>query len=177
MNPRHSDRNLLFGILALQLEFIDRDALVSAMQAWLLAKHRPLGDLLVEHGALSAPRRAMLETLVEEHLIQVGGDASRSLAALAPAGLADSLRQLHDAELNESLPCLTTPAALIDGGSTRPPRLGERTELGMRFQVLRPHARVGLGEVFVAHDCELNREVALKEMQDEFAADAGSRAR
>ncbi len=146
------------------------------MHAWLLAKHRPLGDLLVEQGALAPARRVLLETLVEEHLAQ-HGDAARSLAGLAPSGLADSLRQLNDADLNESLACLTTPPARADGGSTRPPKLGERTELGLRFQVLRPHARGGLGEVFVAHDCELNREVALKEMQDEFAADAASRAR
>jgi hypothetical protein len=38
------------------------------MHAWLLAKDRLLGDLLVEQGALTTARRALLETLVEEHL-------------------------------------------------------------------------------------------------------------
>lgn len=35
-----SDRNLLFGILALQLDFISRDHLIAAMHAWVLACHR-----------------------------------------------------------------------------------------------------------------------------------------
>lgn len=48
---------------------------------------------------------------------------------------------------------------------------------GTRYRVLRPHARGGLGEVFVALDNELNREVALKEIQSNYADDEGSRLR
>ncbi|MFP6753983.1 MAG: protein kinase, partial [Pirellulaceae bacterium] len=33
-----------------------------------------------------------------------------------------------------------------------------------RFRILRPHARGGLGQILVAHDSELNREVAVKEL-------------
>src|SRR6516164_7458635 len=54
--PSHSsaDRNLLFGILALQMDFINREALIQAMHAWVLAKAKPLGQILQEQRALRA---------------------------------------------------------------------------------------------------------------------------
>ncbi len=47
----------------------------------------------------------------------------------------------------------------------------------VRFDVLHSHARGGLGEVYVAKDRELGRQVALKEIQPRFAADQECRAR
>jgi hypothetical protein len=40
----HAERNLLFGILAVQMDFISRDALIAAMHAWVLDKVKPLGQ-------------------------------------------------------------------------------------------------------------------------------------
>jgi serine/threonine protein kinase len=45
------------------------------------------------------------------------------------------------------------------------------------FQILRPLAKGGLGEVFVARDGTLNREVALKLIQTAQAGDGASKAR
>src|SRR5439155_18466056 len=42
---------------------------------------------------------------------------------------------------------------------------------GLRYRVLRLHARGGLGAVYVAEDTELGRQVALKEIRPEYAGD------
>ena len=85
-----ADRNLLFGILALQMDFISRDALIQAMNAWVLDKAKPLGQILVEQGVLRPDRRELLEALVQQHLELHDGDAEQSLAAVRSVG---SLRQ------------------------------------------------------------------------------------
>ena len=68
MSHPHADRNLLFGILALQMDFIARDALVAAMNAWVLDKGKPIGQILQQQNALSEEEHALLEAMVRKHL-------------------------------------------------------------------------------------------------------------
>jgi hypothetical protein len=84
--PQHAsaDCNLLFGIFALQLNFIGRDALVAGINAWVLDKAKPLARILVDHGTLKESAYALLDPLVQAHLDAHEGDAQKSLAAVGP---------------------------------------------------------------------------------------------
>ena len=100
----HEDRNLLFGILAVQMDFVTRDALIAAMHAWVLEKSKPLGRNLVEQRALSLARHDLLEQLVDEPLAADGGDAEKSLVATDGLGASgDELKQLADPVLDAKL--------------------------------------------------------------------------
>src|SRR5262249_47664106 len=102
--PHAADRNLLLGILALQMDFISRDALITAMHAWVLEKANTLGQILREQGALTEDEHALLEALVEKHLRKHGDDPEKSLAAVGPVGsVRDELRRLADPDLDASL--------------------------------------------------------------------------
>jgi serine/threonine protein kinase len=274
--PPAADRNLLFGILALQMDFISRDALIAAMHAWVLDKAKPLGQILQEQGHLDPEHLSLLEALVEAHLRAHHNDPQQSLASLSSASsVRQELSSVADDDLQASLSrvgaahdragrhftglsttqlarvdeicdrfeaawktagsidqrprmedyvgeptapehaILLCELAVLDIGCRRlagenpsvaeyqarfpdldtarlarmPARQGDgepgatidehasRTGPGLRYRILRPHAKGGLGEVFVAEDQELHREVALKEIQEDRAHDAVGRGR
>ena len=176
-NPETA-RNLLFGMLALQNNFVDRAALLSAFNVWTDEKTRPLGRILVEQGKLDASRHDLLNALVAEHLKLHGDDPDRSLAALNSLGpVRKDLDDLKDVDLAVSLGHIGRDRATeVDDDATLD-WAGTPTAGGARFRILRPYARGGLGEVFAAFDEELHREVALKRIQEHHADDPDSRAR
>src|SRR6516165_872002 len=81
-----ADYNLLFGVLAVQLGFIQRAALVSATKAWVQDKTQALGRVLVQQKSLGDDEHALLEALVAKHLERHGNDAGKSLATLSSTG-------------------------------------------------------------------------------------------
>jgi hypothetical protein len=140
---------LLFGIVALQMDFISRDQLIAAMNAWVLDKHKPLGQVLSEQGALSAEDHEAIESLVRRHLLRHDDNAERSLAALSSIGrrVREDLSRIGDPDVQASLPAVS--ATQRDAESTLT-YLGSPTTPGGRFRILRPHAQGGLGVVSVA---------------------------
>ena len=176
MSGHAADRNLLFGIFAYQMEFLTRDQLVEGMGAWVLEKSRPLEDILVEKGHLAASDRDLLLPLIARHIEQHEGDPEKSLKAISSLSPSlEVLSQIEDGDLQESIKGLRLSQRAAEGDF--PSTVIFKPNESARYLSLRPHAKGGLGEVFVALDTELDREVALKEMQEHHARDRGSRSR
>ncbi|GIW86493.1 MAG: hypothetical protein KatS3mg108_0817 [Isosphaeraceae bacterium] len=161
-----SDRNLLFGVLALQAELIDAGQFIEACTAWAARKNRPLADLLEERGWVTRVDRDDIERLLERKLKRYGNDPTASLAAVADDRARRVLAVLDDPELRATVTRLAEP-----GGHVLLSTLDHVPETRERYTLTRLHAKGGIGQVWLARDATIGREVALKELRPERATD------
>ena len=72
MEPDKNDTNLLFGILAMKMNFIRQDDLLEAMGIWFLDRQKTLGEILTERQAISPRDCDLLDAMVRESQARQG---------------------------------------------------------------------------------------------------------
>jgi PAS domain S-box-containing protein len=160
-------RNFLYSAVALQGNFIDTahlDEVMEACEKWNAEGDPPLADLFIQRGWIQPADKPLLERLVARKLEQNKGDAGATLSALR-----------QDAE--RSLNFLHRTAARSAFAGTPQATVRPRGAADERYQRDQLHATGGIGRVWLAHDSQLDRQVALKELLPDQSHNTVSRAR
>ena len=173
-----ADRNLLFGVLAVQLDFISRDDLIAATSRWALDQQQALSITLVKQGMISNEESQLIDRLVEKHIERNGGDPRQSLQSIeAFEAIRSTFDNLEDAAHRATVEFETLAHPSSDPFSTQAHAHQESVDSKNRFSILRLHQKGGLGSVSIALDEELNREIALKEILPAHADSEENRTR
>ena len=193
MIPVAADCNLLLALLVRRLALVDLADLAMALGACASDPVSSLGAVLLKRGLLDADSLALLESLAQRYRERHGTDLAGALRALDPTG--EDRQMFSSLIAGETLMPSSSPLASPTVSPNEAEETGETivrpslqpavTTTGPtppsasspRFLRLRPHAHGGLGEVYLAHDMELHREVAVKEIRLCFADDPQNRAR
>lgn len=159
--------NLLFGVLALQVDLINNDQFTEVCTRWSTRKNVSLADLLVEFGWITPEDKEDVDRLLVRRMKKHGEDVRASLAASLNQRVDASLERIMDADLRNSM---------VDARRMAQPILSE-TMLHIptsndRYHRKHLHAKGGIGEIWLARDCQLGRDVALKNVRSEMAKDS-----
>jgi len=164
------DRNLLFGVLAVQLRRVSPDQLVDAAAAWAADFESDLGSRLVEAGVLSSSDQELIGRLVEGAIAGHQGDAAATLEAFGgeaevTQSFGGSVTRTPSGEVRYSVVETMAPRDVgRDASVTTKPVV---TEAPGRYTGASERGRGGIGRVLLVHDQVLGRDVALKELLPE----------
>ena len=155
-----ADRDLLFGVVALQKGAVDADHLTESCAAWVTKPTLPLANLMVDRGLMTDEQRIELEKIVALELEAHGGDPHITLAAAL------------DTPAREAIGKIAFP-----GGHAVLEALSPAEESRDRYTLTRLHAKGGMGQVWLACDRALHRLIALKELRPDRAGNSAACSR
>lgn len=157
MNPT---RDHWFALLAVEQELLRVEDLAPVWNEWAAGSKDSLATCLIREGVLDASQRDAIEALIDRH----HGIDSRPFpfAFLRALESADASETISGLPLPPLAPTLTGPVVASPSAAAAP----------TRYQRLHLHASGGLGQVWLARDTQLEREVALKELRPENRGDA-----
>ncbi|HQZ65406.1 MAG TPA: serine/threonine-protein kinase [Planctomycetaceae bacterium] len=186
-DPHRAARNLLLGLLGLQLNLLSEDVLVEMLRRCEQGEEKSLHSLLLADQSFDPEAADLLLALQEKHVQLNKGSIEKSLACLSSVdSFFSKLSALNLKPIDEMLQCVSVQRrgnaeevtrACVPGQSIDLENAALTAKSKSRFRIIRSHAKGGLGEVFLAKDNELNREVAVKEIQQRFAGNIEGRQR
>ena len=180
MLQTRSPQELLYTVLAMQLGLISLDDAQQALtsSATESGSEPNVREALLASQRLTPVQDELVAKLTDAYLALNHGDVERSLVLLEQTPAGQQILGRPSSKHDE-------PTVHFDGGSKTTPRSSSTpidvsvsaTTAGERFLPLKLHAAGGLGEVLIARDMQLRRDVALKQLQDQFADDPSKRQR
>ncbi|MFO0954314.1 MAG: serine/threonine-protein kinase, partial [Isosphaeraceae bacterium] len=174
MGESSTAENTLFEVLALRLGLVDEQSLRDSLRGGLPGPGS-LGEWLVRLGHLSDVDRARVDALASAAIEKHGGDAAAACAELEQSVVVPGIAIDSVAGQEASLDTLAPPS--LQGDSVSASSHSHARHGGPRYVFSRLHAQGGLGQVWVAVDQDLKREVALKEIRAEVAENQEVRRR
>lgn len=151
------DRNLLFGVFAVQLGKVTSSRLMQAAAAWAVDPVQALDRRLVQDGAITEQDRELIQRLVDEAIRAHSGDAHATLSAF---GGEHRVMQTFGGTIR------ITPSGVKPAPPDQSPPVSETgvPELPGRYRFVSETGRGGYGRVLLVHDEYMARDVALKEL-------------
>lgn len=161
-NPAGRDRNLLFGIFAIQMRFISGDDFVAAAAAWSTEPEVSLSERLVNSNAMSAADRDLVNSLIAKAIEHYDGDATVTLDRMGgEAGLAKQFTAIDAAQRDVLGRTLGVRLDIEDASGDDVVAMEETPG---RYTRDSEYTRGGMGRILLVHDEYLSRDIALKEL-------------
>src|SRR4051794_5638396 len=115
----------------------------------------PLADLLVQRGWINAEDRAFIEKQLERKLAKHQHDPRVTLNAITRGDTGDALKELDDADINQSLSSWPSSGPVLVETIIETP--ADSSLSNSRYTWLNEVGKGGLGKVWLARDNDLAR--------------------
>ncbi|HDS09544.1 MAG TPA: serine/threonine protein kinase, partial [Firmicutes bacterium] len=165
----NQDKNLLFGVIAVQMGFVTRKQMMDCAAIWVTEQEKLLVDILEDRGYLKKDKRIILEQMVK---LQIEANNDKIEDALNSLGGQESVHNTFAGSIvvtdsGEVLPSMGGTAESTDADTTKTDLTNDEKltiEHPGRYTIKEERGRGGIGKVLVAFDSHLGREIAVKEL-------------
>ena len=162
---RNHDRNLLFGVLAVQLKQVTPSQLVEAAALWAAAPDKSLAERLVNAGALTESDRKLLDEFVDRAITANQSDVTKTLAAF---GGDDEVANSFQGTVVRTPEGWNVRDETVAGAP--PPDIASKSlheEPTGRYHERGEQGRGGMGRILLVDDRDLGREIVMKVLLDD----------